>query len=222
MGKIILYILVFIVRVLSLAALFPLILFSFLNYLDSDSRLIYFLTALIVDLSILIVCYPIWKEMDEKTTFDSDKRAELLLKSKKTPTNVRKAIHAFQTKVATLDDAITVAPYDIYYMETYDMLKQNFSFVRNEPKRFFIREEQDDFLQSLKEVRSGKLSSEEAIVALSYELLTPSDVVKVLRENKDDYPKILKELSPSHFRKDFSCRAIIKLLRKEQKNSKVR
>ena len=219
-ARFILYLIVFIIRVLAIALLVPLTLSLILNYAETDNRFKYTVMLVIADLIILIACHPLWKEMKDKTPMDSEGKSALLLKSPETPTQVRKAIHAFQMGTHTLDDAIIVAPYNIYYDEIYEMLKkQNFSFVKKQSKTDFIPFELEDFLQSLQEVRSGDLSAEKAIVALSYELLTPAEVIGILKENNEDYPAIIKELSSPTFQEDFSCEDMLDLLNDEQKRS---
>ena len=224
MKKVILYGIVFVVRVVSFSVLGPLILMALLLYQNSDPIHIYFLIATLIDILLLIICQPVWKKMCDKTLADSPKKIKSLLESKDLPLDVRNAIHAFQTHTATLKDAITVSPYGIYILETYNLLKkQNFPFVKKEQKRFFMENYQEDFLQSLKQIHEDNLSSENAIVAWSYELLTAEQTKRTLQKNKDDFPSVLQALSNPEFYDDRPCEEIMCLLDMEKrKHQKVR
>ena len=224
MKKVILYGIVFVVRVVSFSVLGPLILMVLLLYQNSDPIHIYFLIATLIDILLLIICQPVWKKMCDKTLADSPKKIKSLLGSKDLPLDVRNAIHAFQTHTATLKDAITVSPYGIYILETYNLLKkQNFPFVKKEQKRFFMENYQEDFLQSLKQIHEDNLSSENAIVAWSYELLTTEQTKRTLQKNKDDFPSVLQALSNPEFYDNRPCEEIMCLLDMEKrKHQKVR
>lgn len=129
-----------------------------------------------------------------------NRKIQKLLQKKDLPLDVRNAIHSFENGTKTLDDAIALSPYDIYTSEIYNLLKeQNFSFVKNESKQYFIENYQDDFLASLKKIRSNKISSEDAIEAWSYELLTPDQTKEILQKNGENYPKTIQALSNPEF-----------------------
>ena len=213
-----LYILAFILTVLSAAILIFSLLFLVLFYGEPNFK--YFLTTASGAGFVLICCRPLWKEMAENADFEYLDNAESLLKSSKTPLTVRDAIHAFQNGIATLDDAITMAPYGIYNLEIYDLLKkQNFSFIKSTNKRFFIKNYQVEFLELLRGVRTDNLSSEDAIAAWSYELLTLEQTKEILHKNGEDYPETICALSDSELSKYRSSEEIIDTFREEKKQN---
>ena len=219
--KVFLYLTVFILHTASILALIVIIPLFIASYTEGVPELIYVLTAFIIDMLVLFACRPVWNEMVDRTTDDPKRGGEFLLKDADTPLEVRRAINAFKMGMATLDDAINIAPYGIYSSEIYNILKkQKFPFVEREKKREFMFE-MSDFLQTIRAVRSGKMTSDEAFDALFYELLTPTEVISVLRENGEDYPQTVCELSRPDFEARFDYDEVFDIFRKERKNTRV-
>ncbi len=210
-----LYFLVFVLVILLIPLLVPLI--ALLILAKTKIQFISVLMLIIIDILILRRCSHIWKEMGLETT---DKMtAKRLLESRDTPLELRNALNSFEMGIATLEDALIVGPYGAYANKVYDILKkQNFSFLKKEKKNFFIENYQKDFLNLLQGIRTNSLSSEDALVAWSFELLTVQQTKEILQKNGEDYPKTIQALSDSNSLKYRPFDEILHIFEKEKKH----